>query len=318
MIKKIFIVLVFTILIFTSLCTTVCYAQTTQITEDDLKNAISKLAADNYINDLNVVMEKNIMTIRIEGEEYTLNYDLTEEPTFISTININQNTTPAEMDKMEGQMAVPLICYAAIANMEGIDFEDSIYYFLISYMREYLDALQITMDDYSNLDTSNIEDMLEYYKDMYEKLTVISDSKGINSYTYSFDTEYKEEDMSYNLSFSFTINPDADFSQLNGYLVNLVNDYGNIIESGSVEDLGNSFNTIDYSKYLTKTNNVDTNNEGDNNEDNNNEDKQNTANSDKLPKTGLEINNSLVFLFVVIDLCAVSLIILLVTLKMKK
>ena len=130
-------IIIFTIfLIILNLCTS-CFAQDNEITQEMLKEALEKFTTseDNNKN-LTITIENNIIKVISEEDSYNLNYNLTEKnPTFSIEIPIAQGMTYKEYQEEIEKMILPMIGYAAIANIKGVNFVDSMLYFVFSYLR---------------------------------------------------------------------------------------------------------------------------------------------------------------------------------------
>lgn len=176
------------VLIF--LCTNICYATVVAVTDENLNESLlefvsSEANEENY----NITVSNNVITVIVDDESYTLNYDLSNKPTFSFEIPIEKEMSYANFKEQTDNLILPMIGYIAVANIQGVEFEDSSAYFLMSYLGNAT------------------------YKD---KQTIKDSSDGINSYEWI--TERKDvTNTSCKLVSSLSVNFNADFSKLNGY-----------------------------------------------------------------------------------------------------
>ena len=221
-----------------------------------------------------------------------------------------------EFKEKTDNLILPMLSYIAVANIQGVDFEDSSAYFLMSYLGNALNGSWSSENSYVIIDDTNMSDgvtidkdendtktiyvsefgerVMEYVNNIYKDKQIIKDSsEGINSY--EFIIEKKEEtNTSCKLVSTLNVNLDADFSKLNGYA---------------------DLKIIDSNKK-NETTEEDKNNT--NNEDNkNNELSNNVSNNEKIPYSGIENNLIVNVLYVIIGI-ALCTIVLLIALNKEK
>ena len=233
MLKKFFVIL-FIILI--SLYTTVVYAVSTPVTDENLQEALKRFE-DSNSNDENytISVANNTITITTADVDYVLNYDLTNNPTFSYEINIQQGMSYEEFESITSKNLLPMFGYIAVANIQGVDFKDATTYFSMSYIKNAFSNLGSNKNQYlivddtdgaTNIESSNYEiiytsefgeKVMEYTNSIYgEPLTINDSADGMN--TYEITIEQKDvTETSCKIVSTLTVNLDADFSKLINY-----------------------------------------------------------------------------------------------------
>ena len=156
MLKKYFINFLFFIFIFVSLCTTICYASVVPITDENLSEAIKKFIStqenkDNY----NISVSNNIINITKDNESYTLDYDLTDKPTFSMEISIEKGMSYDDFKEQTSNLNLPLLGYIAVANIQGVEIKDATEYLLFSYFKNGVNGSLSSDDSYLIVDDLN-------------------------------------------------------------------------------------------------------------------------------------------------------------------
>lgn len=317
MLKKIFSSWLALLLILVFMCTNRCYAITSEVTEKNLGETFEKFISSNSNKEnYKISVTNNTINIIEDDETYILYYDLTNKPSFSLEIPIQKGISYDEFKEKTDNLILPMLSYIAVANIQGVDFEDSSAYFLMSYIGNALNGSWSSKNSYVIVDDTNMSDgvtidkdendtktiyvsefgerVMEYVNDIYKDKQIIKDSfEGINSY--EFIIEKKEEtNTSCKLVSTLNVNLDADFSKLNGYA---------------------DLKIIDSNKK-NETTEEDKNNT--NNEDNkNNELSNNVSNNEKIPYSGIENNLIVNVLYVIIGI-ALCTIVLLIALNKEK
>lgn len=317
MLKKIFSSWLALLLILVFMCTNRCYAITSEVTEKNLGETFEKFISSNSNKEnYKISVTNNTINIIEDDETYILYYDLTNKPSFSLEIPIQKGMSYDEFKEKTDNLILPMLSYIAVANIQGVDFEDSSAYFLMSYIGNALNGSWSSKNSYVIVDDTNMSDgvtidkdendtktiyvsefgerVMEYVNDIYKDKQIIKDSfEGINSY--EFIIEKKEEtNTSCKLVSTLNVNLDADFSKLNGYA---------------------DLKIIDSNKK-NETTEEDKNNT--NNEDNkNNELSNNVSNNEKIPYSGIENNLIVNVLYVIIGI-ALCTIVLLIALNKEK
>ena len=317
MLKKIFSSWLALLLILVFICTNRCYAITAEVTEKNLGETFEKFISSNSNKEnYKISVTNNTINIIEDDETYILYYDLTNKPSFSLEIPIQKGMSYDEFKEKTDNLILPMLSYIAVANIQGVDFEDSSVYFAMSYLGNALNGSWSSENSYTIIDDTNMSDgvtidkdennakiiyvsefgerVMEYVNATYkDKQTITDSSEGINSY--EFIIEKKEEtNTSCKLVSTLNVNLDADFSKLNGYA---------------------DLKIIDNNKK-NETTEQDKNNT--NNEDNkNNELSNNVSNNEKIPYSGIENNLIVNVLYVIIGI-ALCTIVLLIALNKEK
>ena len=151
-------VLIISLLIFTILISsfTTSYASVT-VTKENLTEAFKNFVSsesneDNYT----VSVEDAVINLTEGTNTYKLNYDLTDKPTFSSEININKGISYEDFKIKEDILSLPMYGYIAVANIQGVNLEDSVAYFSFSYLGNALSSSSI-QNSYVIVDDLNLE-----------------------------------------------------------------------------------------------------------------------------------------------------------------
>lgn len=317
MLKKFFSSWLALLLILVFICTNRCYAITSEVTEKNLEETFEKFISSNSNKEnYKISVTNNTINIIEDDETYILYYDLTNKPSFSLEIPIQKGMSYDEFKEKTDNFMLPMLSYIAVANIQGVDFEDSSAYFLMSYLGNALNGSGSSENSYVIVDDTNMSDgitidkdendtktiyvsefgerVMEYVNYIYKDKQIIKDSfEGINSY--EFIIEKKEEtNTSCKLVSTLNVNLDADFSKLNGYA---------------------DLKMIDSNKK-NETTEEDKNNT--NNEDNkNNELSNNVSNNEKIPYSGIENNLIVNVLYVIIGIALCTIVLLIVLNKEK-
>ena len=215
-----------------------CYATFVTVTKENLNTSLQKLTTtdENYINDKITVSDK-VITLTTDGENYSINYDLTtNNPTFSIEALIEKGMSYADFEEQVDNLLLPMLGYIAVANIQGIEFEDAAKYFVMSYFSNALSGSWSSDDSYVIVDDTKLSDgvtidksqsnsktiyvsefgerVMEYVNATYKDKTTIADEKnGVNSY--ELTTEKKDvTETSCKLVSTLTVNSNADFSKI--------------------------------------------------------------------------------------------------------
>ena len=292
--KKFFIkcLCIFFICIF--LYTTMSYATWVTVTDENLEQALEKFeTSDSDTGNYEITVSNNIINITADNVTYELNYDLTDAPTFwVETSTIEQGMTYEDFQAETEKLVLPMIGYIAVANVQGIEIEDGMLYFMMSYLGNALnnpsggDSYVIVNDMDSEVDIipdgANViyasefgDRVMEYVNSLYENGNSISDSNQFDTYTMTVEKEDSTE-TSCKLVSTLTVNMDADFSQLEGYSDQMNGSGGN----------NNSNNNGNQEEPEERP-------ENNNGQNGNQSKKDNTVSKLNLPSAGL---NSIIFI----------------------
>ena len=217
-----------------------CYATKVAVTKENLNTSLQGLVSSSANeNNYKFTVSDNIITITIDENSYTLNYDLIDKPKFTLEIPIEKGISYADFKKQIDNLNLPMIGYIAVANIQGAEFKDASAYFLMSYLGNALNGSWSSDNSYVIVDDTNLSDgvtidksegdsktiyasefgerVMEYVNATYKDKQTISDvTSGINSYEWT--TERKDvNETSCKLVSSLSVNTDADFSKIKGY-----------------------------------------------------------------------------------------------------
>ena len=240
-VKKITAIVLFLIIVIAEL-TTVSLAEYVTVTDENLNEAFqnfteSESNEDNYT----ISMENNTIIVEKDGETFTLNYDLTDKPTFTYEVSIETGMSYEEFETQTDNLTLPRLGYLAVTNIQGIEFEDSSMYFILTYCESILKGAYTSESTYVIVDDLNLEDgvtiektddtntiytsefgerVMEYVNALYAETQTVEDSEYIDSYEMSIEKQDIDEE-SCKLVATLSVNTDADFSQIEEYVKRL-------------------------------------------------------------------------------------------------
>lgn len=209
-----------------------------EVTREKLTKALQEfVTSESNDADYEIKVEQNIINITIDNENYVLKYDLTDKPTFTLEIPVKKGDSYDEFEKKTDKFYLPMLGYLAVANVQGVKFEDSKAYFLFSYIENFngsysseggywvVDDLNMSEgvtvvknDNPKTIYTSEFGDrVMEYVNYLYKETQIATDAKEINSYTMTIE-KIDITDTSCKLVSTLIVNPEADFTKINGYM----------------------------------------------------------------------------------------------------
>ena len=232
MLKKLLIISAVFCLIFTYLWLTISRAASVPVTDENLKAAFEKLieSLEQYKN-YEITLENKVISVKTGEENYTLNYDLTGNPTFSYVIDVKKGMDYTKFNEETEKLSTVILGYLAVANIQGVDFKDSFSYFQMYMLQSALSALGstdlnnsymivadgVTVDNASKVIKQSEfgERVMEYVNATYKEKKVYKDTDGFN--TFEMSTEQKDvTETSCKIVSTVTVNLDADFSKLKG------------------------------------------------------------------------------------------------------
>ena len=225
------------------------YASVT-ITEENLESSLGEIKEifKNEVTgeesaDITVDKTNNKIKIPIEGHTYSVSYTVSEQPTFSIEIPIQKGISYEDFKTETENLLLPMIGYAAIANLNGIKAEDSLGYFSTSYLKSALSSglssssnSYVIVEDSNGTNTKSSDNnkviytsefgdrVMEYVNHMYKDKQTISDSDSLNSYSLIVEKKDTTE-TSCTLRSTLKVNPNANFSELNGYVDSLADSF---------------------------------------------------------------------------------------------
>lgn len=226
--KRVLKIIIFVTII---LCTIICEAAYIPVTMENLKDTLDKFAnEDSEKEEYKFEIKEHILKISVDGDTYEIECDLTNKPTFKVTEEIKKGMSYEEFSKKQDSLMSQMICYGAVAAIQGASYADSTAYFMLSYLENSMknDSGQskkyIIVDDINNVvektESENTiyasefgDRVMELVNNTYPEKTIISDAQDFNSFTYTIERINKTED-SCDLVTTLTVNPETDFSKI--------------------------------------------------------------------------------------------------------
>ena len=229
--KKILIISLSIFILLTTVIVNTLFAAT--ITEDNLENSFKKLMEEskNNSNSLQLTDESATMTIDKDKKEilfssestnYTVNYNLSNNPTFTTKLNFDIKMSEEEWTSEGDKSSALALLLLLVSDCKGVNFSDAYFYILSNNVNF---SYSISSDE-----ESKISNAIEYGKSIYgNKNSTISD----DLFTLSTHIITNNE-KTYEIEQTIEINNEADFSKMNG----LAEKYQN-----SINDLNNQLAT---------------------------------------------------------------------------
>ena len=112
-----------------------------------------------------ITVSDNVITIVIDGETYKLNYDLTDKPTFVLEIPIEQGMSYDKfMQETSNLTFLPMLGYVAVANIQGVESKDAGAYFLMLILGTVLSSPTSGENSYTIVDDINTSLVYDKYE----------------------------------------------------------------------------------------------------------------------------------------------------------
>ena len=276
--KNLFIVFIFFIFIIYNTCA-ICYGASVKVTDENLKASLQKfISSDENNQNIQVTVENNQIKITSNDGNYIMNYDLTNKPTFIYEAEIKQGMSYKEFQEKTNTSMITMLGYMAVANIQGVNFEDSLAYFSMcllssAFSGESLNNMSnsymiiddtITSDgvtiERNNNDTKTIyasefgNRVMEYVNAMYAEKQTFKDTEGINSFEMTIERK-DVTNTSCKLVSTLTIDTDADFSKINGYVEQIGNSFSNFENNNENNNGNNNTNNSETMEEINNNNN---------------------------------------------------------------
>jgi len=227
---NIFLMLVFVLMFIYS---NICYAVT--ITEENLNEAFqSFINSEENEEGYDIKVENGVITITVDGKKYSMTYDLTDNPKFIVEVPVKQGMIYEEFQKQTSSLSLPMLGYIAVAQINGVEYGDSMIYMLYQILSADSSSLLNQMKNKSITYKNNIkglenegtssttaksefeEDAIGYVTSTYGESDTINDENKFNTFEWSYILS-DVTDESCNIVSTLTIKKDADFSKLKGF-----------------------------------------------------------------------------------------------------
>lgn len=217
-----------------------CYATGVVVTKENLNTAIQKYASPASNNEnLEITVVDNTISIKSDESNYFLKYNLTQKPTFSYEIPVKEGMNYEDFKSQIDCLNFPMIGYAAVANIQGVEINDALTYFSMIYMKSVLNGSWSSGDSYVIYDDTQADDsvtidrdendktilvsefgerVMEYVNATYKDKIVIQDSQdNINSFEWIIEKKDVTE-TSCTIASTLSVNTDADFSKINEYV----------------------------------------------------------------------------------------------------
>ena len=318
MLKKILIIFLIVSLILVNGYMTISYATAVKVTDENLKSSLQKFVSSSD-NDKNykITVENKQIKITSDDGNYTINYDLTNKPTFTYEANIAQGMSYKDFQEKTNGSSSTMLGYVAVANIQGVEYEDSLAYFamcLLAYAFSSMSSSN-TSNSYVIFDDTELSEgvtiekdpndtktiyasefgnrVMEYVNAMYSEKQSFKDTDGLN--TFEMTTEMKDKtSTSCKLVTTLTVDTDADFSQMKGYAEQMANSFTDN-SSNKTDSNSNKATTTSQSSSSSSSGSSSSNSS-------NGSTKDSTASTTTLPKTG---TTDTVILIAVISICSI-------------
>lgn len=216
----------------------------TKITKKDLETAVDnflKLSEEDKtnnegINPVGFEITDDTITIKWEEnnvpKEYSMKYDLTDKPKFISEAKFSNGMSYDEYEEKNSILTLPMFGYMLLANIKGVEYIDSAMYILMNMMSSAFSGDMSQSNYYiyddTNTSTASIEGktaikksefgnyVMDYINDAYKNGSDFKDEDEINSFVWNTEKKDVTTDSCTIVS-TLTVDTDAKFSGLKGY-----------------------------------------------------------------------------------------------------
>jgi len=207
------------------------------ITEENLQNSLNELVKElakntsehnstlSIVNDMKIdSANKRILVTTQDGNNYNLYYDLTDKPTFYREVLIEEGMSYDEYDKAINNIGIfQLYAYMASIMTTGISSNDVSAYLGKIILTTLFSSIP-NINNNSLTAAPNFEDgVITYFDAQFPKnIQIITDKEFLDTLTITYKKENLTE-TSRKLKYTITINPEADFSKIDGYAKELEN-----------------------------------------------------------------------------------------------
>ena len=195
----------------------ICYAASTLMTDANIKEAIDKYNSQADTAYTYEVSENIISRISTSGSRYDIIYNLTSDPVFTSTIEVNSQTKVSELAKINSDiMHLPFLGLYIEKVINGESVESAIEYAESATVGvPYGATISMTLngDELSFMDGKTFKDgeydITEFVDYVYDGVrTSYTDPDGAYSYTFNVNesSNSTSNNKSYVISLSLTVN----------------------------------------------------------------------------------------------------------------
>lgn len=227
-------VIVITSCIFLIAVFVIIAAMTGNSRDVDWSAGFQKFVESDVNQGYQISLMDNVVNVMHEDEKYTLNYDVTDNPTFTYEFLVEKGMSYEAYEKLDSNIDLPKLGYFVFANAQGIDFYDARTYYYEEYMEDLwnesssfiphtvIDDLRfaegVTMvnksDNSTTIYTSEFpEKAIEYMDILHPDTIKISDSEDVNSFTMTIERVDLTE-TSCKIISKLVINKNANFSKI--------------------------------------------------------------------------------------------------------
>ena len=198
-----------------------CYAAIAQVTKESLsqeiQNVISNDESDLGISQVNV--GDNTISVNYNNQELEMQYDLSNEPTFSFSFDVQQGMTSLEYSIQNQNIGIIVVPYIAIASLNNVIPKEALLYYA---MTEIESAGGINIDSSINSQIDN--NIIEYLKSVYGEPQIYNDKQYGN--TYELTTELQDVTAtSCRVKSTIKINLSGDFTKIHKYVEMIKNSF---------------------------------------------------------------------------------------------
>ena len=232
-----------TTIILIILLITMCipsYASNLEVNKEKLKNAFETIFTENTEDGLKIEegaafkqITDSTIEFELDGKTAIINYEMVDNKAiFRNTVNITEGMSYDKYEEETANLSMPLMGYVAVANIAGVELEDSLTYMLLSMLESAFGSLVsgeiteetgymiiedgVTVESSDNLKVIKKSEFgkyaVEYAEAFYKDSVSYDDSKGLNTYGIKYRTNKTEKN--YEIEFITTVNLEGDFAKI--------------------------------------------------------------------------------------------------------
>lgn len=153
-----------------------CYATGVAVTKENLNTAIQKYASlESNGENSEITVDDNTISIKNDESNYFLKYNLTQKPTFTYEIPVKEGMNYADFKAQMDCLNFPMIGYAAVANIQGVEINYALTYFSMIYLKSVLNGSWSSEDSYVIYDDTQADDGVTIDRDENDKTILVSE-----------------------------------------------------------------------------------------------------------------------------------------------
>ena len=236
MMKKTLIAFLIFVIIIANLLTTLSFATAVAVTDENLNESLQKVTTSGFSDEkLTFSVENGIITVTSGDSICEISYDLTNNPTFTYTANIEQGMSYADYKEVKDNLLMPIVGYIAVADIQGVSTKDSTSYIVMDLLFSSLSSLNssgyvideeepgVEVEGDNVIKASDFADhVMQVVNSEYAETSSHSDEYE----TYEITTERQDvTETSCKLVSTLEVNLDADFTKLNGYADKMIESF---------------------------------------------------------------------------------------------